>query len=191
MESDILELIFLGESQTLELKKSVRDAGLLAKLIGSFANAEGGKIVVGVDEPSEIVGVDERMIRRVYDAARGRLTPEPKSTLSVIETEGKRIAVIEVENSSDLVLSNGSAYIRQGTMTQPMAWTQMRQRLPAHPGPSTIETLTKAIERQSKVIDKLDDRLAKMNSWPALLKQHILGFVLGVAASVSAAKFFP
>src|SRR5690606_30379588 len=134
------------------------------------ANAEGGKIIVGVEEPAEIIGIDERVTRRVFEAASSRLTPAPESTLSVIKTQGKSIAVIEVKSSSDLVLSSGSAYIRQGAMTQPMAWTQMRQRLPANPGPATIETLTKAIERQAKVIDRLDERLEHMDSWPVQVR---------------------
>lgn len=119
MHSEILELIFAGESETLELKTSVRDPQLLSKLICSFANAQGGKIVIGVKEPPEVVGVDEALTRRVYEAVRKRLVPEPNTKLSFIDTEGQRVAVIDVERSNEIVLAEGSAFVRTGTMTQP------------------------------------------------------------------------
>ncbi|WP_219135750.1 helix-turn-helix domain-containing protein [Janthinobacterium sp. UMAB-60] len=186
MQSEILELIFSGESQSLELKTSIRDPSILAKLIGSFANSQGGKIIIGVTEPLEIVGIDELLTRRVYEAACRRLTPEPKTKLSIIEADGKRVAVIDVERSKEIVLSEGSAYVRQGTLTQPMAWKQMRQHLPPQPDASTIESLTKAIERQSKLIEEMHEQNRKSNSWQARCKQQGIGFFLGVAASVIA-----
>ena len=190
MQSEVLELIFAGESESLELKTSVRDPQLLAKLIGSFANAQGGKIVIGVKEPPEVVGVDEALARRVYEAARKRLTPEPRTRLSFIETEGKRVAVIDVERSSEIVLSEGSAFVRAGTMTQPMAWTQMRQHLPSQPSASTIESLIKAIERQSKLIEEMHQQIQEANTWQARWKERGIGFLLGVLASVIASVVY-
>lgn len=184
MQSEILELVFAGESESLELKTSVRDPQLLAKLIGSFANSQGGKIVIGVKEPPEVVGVDEALTRRVYEAARNRVTPEPSTNLSFIEAEGKRVAVIDVERSSEIVLSEGSAFVRSGTMTQPMAWTQMRQHLPSQPSVNTVESLTKAIERQSKLIEEMHEQIRASNTWQARWKERGIGFLLGVLASV-------
>lgn len=190
MQSEILELIFAGESESLELKTSVRDPQLLAKLIGSFANAQGGKILIGVKEPPEIVGVDEVLTRRVYEAARKRLAPEPSTKLSIIEAEGKRVAVIDVERSDDIVLSEGSAFVRTGSMTQLMAWTQMRQHLPSLPNSSTVESLTKAIERQSKLIEEMHQQIRESNTWQSRWKERGIGFLLGVLASVIASVVY-
>jgi predicted HTH transcriptional regulator len=191
VRSEILELIFAGESESLELKSYVRDPLLLAKLIGSFANAQGGKIVIGVREPSEVVGVDEAHTRRLYEAARKRVTPEPNTKLSFIETDGKYVAVIDVERSSEIVLSEGTAFVRSGTMTQPMAWTQMRQHLPSQPSASTVESLTKAIERQSKLIENMHEQIRVSNTWQVRWKERGIGFLLGVLASVIASVCIP
>lgn len=190
MQSDILDLIFAGESETLELKTSVRDPLLVARLISSFANAQGGKIVVGVKEPPEIVGVDEALTRRVYDAALRRLAPQPNTNILFLDIEGKRVAVIDVVRSPDIVLAEGSAFVRTGSMTQPMAWRQMLQHLPAQPTPSTIESLTKAIERQSKLIEEMHERLQESNSWKARWKERLIAFAFGVAASVIASVVY-
>jgi len=190
MQPEILETIFAGESETLELKISVRDPQLLSKLIGSFANAKGGQIVVGVKEPPEVVGVDEALTRKVYEAARKRLVPEPSTKLTFREAEGKLVAVIEVQRSDEIVLSEGSAYVRAGTMTQPMAWIQMRQHLPAQPNVATVESLTKAIEHQSKKIEEMHAEIRASNSWQARWKERAIGFGLGVLASVIASVVY-
>lgn len=186
MHSEIIEMVFAGESEILEFKTVVRDPRLLSKLIGAFANSKGGKIVIGVQEPAEVVGADEALTRRVYEAARKRLTPEPTSKLTFVEADGKRIGVIDVQRSNEIVLSEGSAFVRTGTMTQPMAWMQMRQHLPAQPSVATIESLTKAVERQSKMIEEMHVQIQNSNTWQARWKERGIGFGLGVLASVIA-----
>lgn len=190
MQSELLELIFAGESEVLELKTSIREPQVLARLIGSFANAQGGKIIVGVKEPPEVVGVDESLTRQVYEAARKRLSPEPKTTLTFAEAEGRRVAIVEVERAEEIVLSEGSAFVRTGSMTQPMAWTQMRKRLPAQPSNSTLESLTKAVERQSKMIEEMHEEIRASNTWQARWKERGVGFCLGVLASVIASVVY-
>lgn len=110
MQSELLELIFAGESEVLELKTSIREPYVLARLIGSFANAQGGKIIVRVKETPEVVGVDEDLAHHVYEAARKRLSPEPKTTLTFAGADGRSVAIIEVERSEEIVLSEGIAF---------------------------------------------------------------------------------
>ncbi|WP_081694735.1 RNA-binding domain-containing protein [Halomonas huangheensis] len=50
MCEDVFDLISTGESQTLEIKESVRNPLDLSRLICAFANADGGKILVGFKE---------------------------------------------------------------------------------------------------------------------------------------------
>ena len=75
-------------------------------------------------------------------------------------------------------------------MTQPMAWTQMRQHLPSHPSSATIESLTKAIERQSKLIEEMHEQIRESNTWQARWKERGIGFSLGVLASVIASVVY-
>ncbi len=47
-----------SESQNVEFKESWRDEYL--KWICGFANAQGGKIYIGVNDDNQIVGLDEK-----------------------------------------------------------------------------------------------------------------------------------
>lgn len=191
---EILDLLFQGESDALEFKTAIRDPLLLARLIASFANAKGGKIVVGVKEPPEVVGVDEAHLRRMYEAALRLLTPAVQTSLAFVKADGLSVGNIEVAPSSELVFAQGSAFVRTGAMSQPMAWTQMRDRLPPKPPEVNLESLMRASEQQTALLERMladnehmKSELAKANDPAAKRKERIVGFVTGVAASLVAA----
>lgn len=52
-----LKLIRQGESETLELKRSLGELRKIVEAVGAFANALGGTILVGVSPQQEISGV--------------------------------------------------------------------------------------------------------------------------------------
>lgn len=194
--TEILDLLAAGESDTLEFKTSLREPPLLAKLIASFANASGGKILVGVTEPPAVVGVDERQFRHVYDAALRLLEPAtvPTSLRFTDGGDGLKVGVVEVGKSSELVLAQGSAFVRAGSMTRPMQWSQMLQRVPPAQPQVTLETLAKALEKQAVHLEKLSadneelkDELRKANDPKAKWKERGYGFLFGIGASLVAA----
>ena len=194
----ILDLMFRGESETLEFKAIVRDPAILARLIVSFANAKGGTIVIGVKEPSEVVGINESQTQTVYEAALKFLEPTSvQSSLSFTDENGLKVALVEVAPSAELVFAQGSAYVRTGTMTRPMAWTQMRERLTRKPPGVTLESLMRANEQQTMHLEKLSkdneemkSELKKANDPVAKRMERALGFVYGVGASLVAAMLW-
>lgn len=46
-----------GESKTLEFKQQLPQGEQLAKTLVAFANTSGGKLIVGVDDKRNIVGI--------------------------------------------------------------------------------------------------------------------------------------
>jgi hypothetical protein len=192
--TEIIDLLLQGESESLEFKTALSEPATLARLIASFANAKGGKILVGVKEPPEVVGVDEPQLRRVYDAATKLLSPPAQSSLIFVVERGLSVGIVDVAASQELVLAEGSAFLRTGSMTQPMAWTKMRDRLPPKPAIVNLETLMKASEQQTVLLEKLSadneqmkSELTIANDPAAKWKERFIGFGLGVAASIVAA----
>ena len=56
-EQNIRSYLERGESQTLEYKSGTSSLDAICKVVASFANAEGGILILGFVEPKGIVGV--------------------------------------------------------------------------------------------------------------------------------------
>ncbi len=56
--TELIEKIMLGEDATIEFKREMPHRNSLADEIAAFANTQGGMILIGVDDSSEIVGLE-------------------------------------------------------------------------------------------------------------------------------------
>lgn len=177
--AEVIELIGKEESATLEFKATVRDPRLLSQLIGSFANASGGTIVVGVQVPGQIVGVDESHFRKLFDTAVRLTMPSGLAKLSFHEIESKKVAAIQVSGSGLVVLSEGTPFVRAGTRTQPMAWRQITEKIPEKKAAEAVEALAKAIEKQSNIIEELREEIKAANSWKSKWVDYVVSGLVG------------
>jgi predicted HTH transcriptional regulator len=98
------------ESKLLEFKSKITDFGALIKTSIAFANAAGGRIVIGVDDKTrEIIGITEKERIRIhddfpnslYDSAAPNLVPQiyeqnfgEKTVAVVYHDEGDFVKVI-------------------------------------------------------------------------------------------------
>ena len=57
--SDIERLAGRGEGQTLEFKQRSPEPPRLAKEIIAFANTDGGRLIIGIDDDGNVVGVKD------------------------------------------------------------------------------------------------------------------------------------
>jgi len=55
----LLDEIKKGESKRLELKEKLPSNEAIAKTVVAFSNTSGGKLIIGVNDKREIVGIDE------------------------------------------------------------------------------------------------------------------------------------
>lgn len=58
----LLSEIQQGESKKLEFKAQLIDNKKLAKTIIAFSNTSGGKLLIGVDDQSQVIGVDKQLV---------------------------------------------------------------------------------------------------------------------------------
>jgi len=136
------------ETETLDFKRDPHtvtspsapgnpQAKLVEKLIDAvvcFANAHGGRIILGVDDrtpgPAAFSGTqaDPAFLRsRIF----GNTKPQLTVPIDEIEFEGTRLLVITVPEGLDLVTdSKGKALIRRGTSCNPL--TEDERRAVAH-----------------------------------------------------------
>lgn len=132
-ESTLRQLIAGGETVTVELKRASPRPSEMAERLCGMANAQGGIIVVGVEDASlEIIGVPNDRIALTIDVIlRAARQVEPKLHLDplepeIYEVEGKRLVVATVLRSAGPVYqSSGVCWVRRGTHTIPLGVTEM------------------------------------------------------------------
>jgi hypothetical protein len=117
----ILDRIGQPESEQLEYKAVLPPAATVAQLIGSFANTNGGGIVLGVVENGKEVLInglsDEFRAVQITRKAIDLLSPPPAVSYDYVVHQGKRLFVIDVKKSGAEVSLGGKVYVRVGKQT--------------------------------------------------------------------------
>ena len=97
---NLFDQIQHGESKTLELKLQLPQHENIAKTVVAFANTSGGKLVIGVNDQRQVVGVREdelfalqdQLTSLIFDRCYPAILPE----LYTANLNGKLVLVIEV-----------------------------------------------------------------------------------------------
>ena len=113
------------ETQNVEFKQSWRDEFL--KEICGFANAKGGKLLIGVDDSGKAVGVEngKRLMEDIPNKIVSLLGIVPD--VNLVDKNGVEIIEIVVSPSSVPILYHGVCYYRSGTTKQELTGVALQQ----------------------------------------------------------------
>ncbi len=118
MKDEVVELLKKEESIELEFKAVLPPSRLLAKLISSFANTEGGYLLLGVLGTNNIKGLSgDFYATDTVHKAIDLLNPKPIVNYEYLDITGKRIFVIEIDKSDIDILFSEDKYIREDDKT--------------------------------------------------------------------------
>ncbi len=97
MSAYITNLIKQGEHQRLDFKHSITDSKKIARSLAAFANADGGKLLVGVRDNGSIAGVkSDEEFYMIQAAAQLYCKPELQFETKVWQIEGKTVLEITI-----------------------------------------------------------------------------------------------
>ena len=114
---------YIGEATVYDKKLMLerKDPISWLKSVSAFANTRGGKLLYGVSDDGELIGLEnaERDAEDVSEIVKTQMDPIPQMNLSIHEDSGKRFVVVEVfagEETPYYVRHKGSltAYVRIG-----------------------------------------------------------------------------
>lgn len=113
--SELIEsLIIKGETKNIELKRQMSDQFL--ESVAAFANTDGGKIILGVDDRQKIVGIHgdfTNLEKQIRGTIRGMIQPQIEVNVELIEVRQSPIVVVTVPKGENRpYLLDGVAYIR-------------------------------------------------------------------------------
>ena len=99
----LLNTIALGESSTVQFKRTFDDIEKITPEIAAFLNTNGGKIIIGIDNNKTIFGIDpdkeDKLIQWLGSASSEQhLTPPASITIEKHIIDGKMIIIVDVPN---------------------------------------------------------------------------------------------
>ena len=133
------------ESETVELKEIVVDN--IKKEIIAFANCNGGRLYVGINDDGDAVGVDDpdKTMQQIANMVRDSVKPDVTIFVhySTILINRKTVVEVDVQRGSDRPyylaekgLRPEGVYVRQGTSSVPSTDTAIRRMIKETDGES-------------------------------------------------------
>jgi predicted HTH transcriptional regulator len=120
---NILELLEQGEGQSVEFEKNIPPEDDIAREMVAFSNADGGRIVYGIDDKSKhLIGVtlDGHFEDWVKEIGKKHCNPPITPAIEIIEKSDKKIVVLNIPEGLDKPFkSDEICYLRDGNLSRP------------------------------------------------------------------------
>ncbi len=189
-----------GENERVEFKERIVEPPALARYLSAFANADGGAILVGIQEPNVIIGCDMAAVEQVYVRALAQLHPRPATTLQAVPLGNTTVAMIKVAKSSVVVSASDGVFIRRGATTRALSALEIQDKLGrpvtdqqvrnisevmasltqhAQQQTLTIEQQATTIERLTDTVQRIDERTADGEKLPSKFKNDVRSNMVG------------
>ena len=131
--SQLESLLTQGEGQRLEFKADAIKPGELAQTLVALANAQGGLVLVGVNDAGQPVGLHsyQQVSDLVMTAASSELCdpPIPLGKIErIIVSEGCQVLVVPVPRSPQLHATHGRFLIRRGSQNVSLTTAEVAER---------------------------------------------------------------
>lgn len=193
-KDNINSILLSGESSKVEFKTRVKGTiNTLPRIIGAFANTEGGVIILGYDERRRLVigtSADEfEIVKRVI------LTNELEDVCNayIVQHEEKALIVIQVEKSKSIVIAGGGAYIREGdTNISVLTSKDVVARIESTAEDSESTSSKEVLERLENKIEQIYNEMqrsqkaheeeikaSKKSNWFFCILSAVIGYGLG------------
>lgn len=138
----IRELVAQGESEVVEIKRRLPSDSVLSVVLTSFANAEGGILLIGVDEEQGVVGVpgfEAQDVLHHLQRVVEKLLPIPTEVNAVL-IDNKWVPYVVVKPAPSHLRPvrtvEGTVFVRKGAQAQQKTFDESA---PPIPPPGTEE----------------------------------------------------
>ncbi len=115
-EFELRERIAKGEGFHLDFKEEMEDNNEFSKSVVSFANTDGGQIIIGVSDGGVIKGITnvDQLMLKIDDIAFNRCEPPITVVQETLVVEGKTVVIVNVPKGAQRPYrtKNGQYYIR-------------------------------------------------------------------------------
>lgn len=136
-EKEVIQLLEKKETHKVEYKPSLSDIDRIIEVACSFANTEGGIILIGIKEQKErtkerVVGITigKATIERLANKITDKTDPPIYPNIEMVKVFGRDIIVIKIAEGRDKpYTASGKAFIRVGDVTKQMKRSEYEKML--------------------------------------------------------------
>ena len=133
IETELREKIRLGEDSKIEFKRELPHTVSLADEIAAFGNANGGVILIGVDDDGIIVGINRQKLdndeKTVVEICQDSIVPPIHIVTEKLLISDEHLLKIEVPRSLFVHKSPNGYYIREGSSKREIPTEQLARLL--------------------------------------------------------------
>uniref|UniRef100_Q3ASU5 Putative transcriptional regulator n=1 Tax=Chlorobium chlorochromatii (strain CaD3) TaxID=340177 RepID=Q3ASU5_CHLCH len=164
---DLKGLIASGEDSFTQFKENIFDSKKLAEEFVAFSNAEGGVILLGVNDKRELVGLDNADIHRLNQLISNTANENVKPPIyPLVEHEiidGKQLLIVRVRKgyAKPYATSSGVYLTKSGSDKRKMSREELRRLFAESGGLSADETVIHGSDIRDINTEILNDFLIK------------------------------
>ena len=181
---ELKKLVAQPESEELEFKSRLPDIEHLASHISAFANTEGGRLVIGVRDDGNIVGLKDvdRACLRIEHALKA-ISPPVQVVTETIDIDDKSVLVVTIpKGNQSPYLFAGQAFNRLGAQIMPITSQVIYSNIIERA--KSVDELQTEIKRLSDTIETLNQHIIAAHSWKTKIIDMVIGGIIGAAISV-------
>jgi len=137
------------ESQIIEFKPNWRDEYL--RTLCAFANSDGGKLIIGIDDKSNFIGVknSKKLLENLPNKIKSVLGITPN--VEIKKNKGKDTIIVQIDPSSNPISYHGKFYKRSGSTNQVLEGYELSEFLSSKSGKTWDELF-----EEKATIDDMD-----------------------------------
>ena len=112
---ELKKILHTGENESLEFKSSF-GADVIESLT-AFANTHGGKVIIGVSDSSEVVGVtiNPESVQNWINEVKNKTSPSLIPESEIFDSNGKQIVILSIQEYPIKPVSTKGKYLRRVT----------------------------------------------------------------------------
>lgn len=167
LTSDNIESVIQnGENEFVEFKRGNVSSESVAKCIAGFANASGGRMIIGYGEDEGTFGQSNSKNVFTVKTAIKRLDNPPYIEYYKVNYNNSDLLVVDVEpNKNGFTYFKGVIYARKGAAIVLMTAYDMQSSYTDKFKSNDIMSLFKMLEKANFKIENLQDKIESHNKW--------------------------
>ena len=166
-----------NESQVVEWKESWQDKYL--EWICGYANAQGGTLYIGIDDNGNVLGLEEKIVKKLLEDIPNKITAAFGMTCDVnLKTKDKKKYIqIKVKKSKLPLNLHGRYYYRTGSVKKEITGFELTEFIIKSTGTSYDEMISD-IPRERLTFESFRKRYLKATHLPLELDNDLVSFKL-------------